>query len=48
MKKEELCSTCGMEEAEVEGMCWTCEIVSGTDVMEDIGEFLASYDVSLD
>lgn len=46
IRNEELCNTCGLEEAEVDGMCWTCEIVHGTDMLEDIGRYLATYDES--
>lgn len=41
---ENLCKTCRIEEAETsEGICWTCDIVGGVDVLEEIGEYLEEF-----
>ena len=39
-----LCSRCGLEDAEYDELCFTCEMVEGSDILEDIGEFLGTYD----
>ena len=43
-----LCTRCNMEPAEVaigrSYLCFTCEMLDGADVLEDIGEFLDDID----
>ena len=38
------CIRCGTEPAEIDDLCFTCEIVGSMDVIEEIGEYLAAYD----
>lgn len=38
------CTRCGMEPAEIDGLCFTCEIVGSMEVISEIGEYLAAYE----
>lgn len=38
------CKECGMEEAEYEGLCFTCEMVGGSDILEELGEYLSTFE----
>lgn len=43
MVSNELCIECEMDVAEYKGLCFTCEMVGGSDILEEIGEYLKDF-----